>query len=216
MAADLGRFCAGEPISARRPGPASRAARWARRHPGPVYLAAGAVLAAAVVYAVYPPPKVEPVPLPVVQQPPPVEPDEEPRPAKTGAIGKVQAAANRMKTQNNIRQLAIAAHNLHETYGQLPPDAISDAKTGRPLLSWRVAILPFIEQGDLYKQFKLNEPWDSPHNIALLDKMPAKFEVAGTDPPKGHTYFQVFTGPGTLFDPARMRPAGRSARWARP
>ena len=45
--------------------------------------------------------------------------------------------------------------------------------SGKPLLSWRVHLLPFLEENELYEQFKLDEPWDSPHNIKLLDQMPA-------------------------------------------
>ena len=57
------------------------------------------------------------------------------------------------------------------TYGSLPPAAITD-KDGRPLLSWRVAILPFLDRSSLYAKFHLDEPWDSPHNLSLLDAMP--------------------------------------------
>jgi hypothetical protein len=75
------------------------------------------------------------------------------------------------------------------------------SKDGKPLLSWRVAILPLLGENDLYRQFKLDEPWDSPANKLLLDKMPAIFAPfgPGTNPP-GTTHFQVLVGPGTLFD----------------
>ena len=59
-----------------------------------------------------------------------------------------------------------------------PPAAICD-KDGRPLLSWRVAILPYIDQEDLYKQFHLDEPWDSPHNRSLIEKMPGTYMDLG-------------------------------------
>jgi WD40 repeat protein len=81
--------------------------------------------------------------------------------------------------------------------------------TGKPLLSWRVAILPIIGQMDLYKQFHLDEPWDSPHNIKLLDKMPDVFAI---DPKqKGTTtVFQVFVGKDAPFPPDQpiLYPAG--------
>jgi prepilin-type processing-associated H-X9-DG protein len=206
VAGDLGRFRSGEPISARRPGRMAQLARWARRHPGLVYVAAGAILAAAVVYAVYPRPKPDAGPTPIVQQPPPVEPEDEPPTVGPGALGQVRIAANRMVSANNVRELAIAAHNMEQTYGRLPADAIYDAKTGKPLLSWRVAYLPFIEEGTLYEQFKLDEPWDSQHNRPLVEKMPKKFTIPDSPAPPGHTYYQVFTGPGTMFDPAGFRP----------
>jgi hypothetical protein len=92
--------------------------------------------------------------------------------------------------------------NYHDKHGQLPPAVVYGAD-GRPLHSWRVLILPFINQDDLYKQFKLDEPWDSPHNIQLLSKMPPQFEPlpskARTMPPF-HTICHVFVGKGTAFD----------------
>jgi len=62
-------------------------------------------------------------------------------------------------------------HNYESTHGQMPP-AVVYGSDGQALHSWRVLILPYIEQGELYRQFKLDEPWDSPHNIQLLPKMP--------------------------------------------
>jgi hypothetical protein len=72
---------------------------------------------------------------------------------------------------------------------------------GKPLLSWRVLILPFIEQDELYKQFKLDEPWDSPHNIQLLQKMPQIYGPYRNRPTEdGTTYFQAIVGPGAAFE----------------
>jgi hypothetical protein len=85
-------------------------------------------------------------------------------------------------------------HGYHDVFNRLPAAAIVD-KDGKPLLSWRVAILPYLEQEALYKQFKLDEPWDSPNNIKLLDKMPRIY-----GPPGDKTVYRVFTGPGTVFD----------------
>jgi hypothetical protein len=72
------------------------------------------------------------------------------------------------------------------------------------LLSWRVAVLPYIEEQKLYDQFKLDEPWNSPHNLALLPKMPRTFEhFHGRVAPAPHTtYYRVFVGPGTAFEGA--------------
>ncbi len=68
-----------------------------------------------------------------------------------------------------------------------------------------MAVLPFLEQGELYKQFKLDEPWDSEHNKKLLAKMPAQFEPPLK--PKGWqpntTFYQVFVGDQTLFPPGK-------------
>jgi hypothetical protein len=78
--------------------------------------------------------------------------------------------AERMRSANNMRQLMIALHNYHDAHGHFPTD-VRD-KDGKPLLSWRVAILPYIEQEALYREFKLDEPWDSEHNKKLIEKMP--------------------------------------------
>jgi hypothetical protein len=158
-----------------------------------------------------------------------------------------QSAAERMRSQNNLHQLALAMHNYADTYAHFPAPAIYGGESGagggdpefqgsgpgdstvrgssaggpagggigspgpatmgraaakgRALLSWRVAILPFIEQGQLYRQFHLNEPWDSPHNKKLLAAMPklyAPVGKAGNDNPTS-TFYQVFVGPHAGF-----------------
>jgi hypothetical protein len=73
----------------------------------------------------------------------------------------------------------------------------------RPLYSWRVLLLPFLEQKELYDEFHLNEPWDSPHNRALIDRMPSNYEAPWTrrvKVPRGYTVLHVLTGPGTPFE----------------
>ncbi len=100
---------------------------------------------------------------------------------------------------NNIKQIGLALHSYHDAYGHFPPAVICD-KDGRPLYSWRVAILPFLEQSSLYNQFKLDEAWDSPHNMPL-SQTTLKCYVSPFD--YGNpwlTRFQVFVGPGTAFE----------------
>jgi len=206
VADDLAAWRRGDPVSARPRGPVSRAVRRVRRYRGPVYVSAGALVAAAVVFAVYPDKHtVEKPPAHVSPAPEPEEPADN---GNEGAIGKVQIAAARMNSMNNLKQLTIATHNMEVTYGRMPPPAIYHPKTGQPLLSWRVAYLPFIDSAltDLYKQFKLDEPWDSANNLPLLEKMPKVFETAGSKAPKGHTHYQVFVGPGTIYDPTLLKP----------
>ncbi len=69
------------------------------------------------------------------------------------------------------------------------------------MLSWRVAILPFLNQGALYKQFKLDEHRDGPNNKKLLSRMPRIYRVPNQDARATDTYYQGFAGPGTMFDP---------------
>jgi prepilin-type processing-associated H-X9-DG protein len=110
-------------------------------------------------------------------------------------VGKVQAAAERVKSQNNLRQIGLAMEQYHDKYNKLPMPAIYSPQ-GKPLLSWRVALLPYLEEEQLYRQFKLDEPWDSPHNKALLSQIPKVYASpkrdATGDPSR--TYYQVFVG----------------------
>jgi hypothetical protein len=110
------------------------------------------------------------------------------------------------RASDNIKDIVLAMHNYEGIHQHLPAAAIT-SQDGRPLLSWRVAILPFLERypeaNQLYKRFKLDEPWDGPHNIELLAEMPKIYGFVGkTDvkPEKYHTYFQVFVGKGTAFE----------------
>lgn len=120
--------------------------------------------------------------------------------AVTATTAEVQERANRRRSANNLKQIGIALHMFHDTYNQFPP-AATCSKDGKPLLSWRVMILPFIEQENLYKQFNLNEPWDSEHNKKLLDKMPKLYAPLGVKTKEPHTtFYQVFVGPGTIFE----------------
>jgi Protein of unknown function (DUF1559) len=68
----------------------------------------------------------------------------------------------------------------------------------KPLLSWRVAILPYMNYDSLYKQFKLDEPWDSAHNKRLLAQMPAEFAAPAADRASGQTQYRIFTGPQAI------------------
>jgi prepilin-type processing-associated H-X9-DG protein len=79
--------------------------------------------------------------------------------------------ARRMQCSNNLKQIALALHNYHDKYGSLPPAYIADDE-GNPMHSWRVLILPFLEQQQLYDQYDFHEPWDSPHNRTLIPFMP--------------------------------------------
>jgi RNA polymerase sigma factor (sigma-70 family) len=101
---------------------------------------------------------------------------------------------------NNLKQIGLALHNYHDAQKTFPAHAIyaKDGKT--PLLSWRVAILPYIAEDDLYKEFKLDEPWDSAHNKKLIPKMPKIYEPTLGKKDEGKTLIQVFTGPDTVFN----------------
>ena len=83
----------------------------------------------------------------------------------------IAAGSRQSQRQNNLRQIMLAMHNYESANKALPAYANFD-DDGKPLLSWRVHILPFLEQSKIYNEFKLDEPWDSPHNIKLVKRMP--------------------------------------------
>jgi hypothetical protein len=91
-------------------------------------------------------------------------------------------------------------HGYHDNRRAFPAAAIY-SKDGKPLLSWRVALLPYLDQKNLFNQFKLDEPWDSPHNKKLLSKMPKFYAPVGVDTKQPHsTFYRVFVGPGAAFE----------------
>ncbi len=113
-------------------------------------------------------------------------------------------ARRRKVSANNLKQIVREMHDFHDVNKMLPPPAICDPN-GKPLLSWRVALLPYLGENALFQQFKLDEAWDSPHNITLLEKMPKVYAVPGAKTREPHsTYYQVFVGPGAGFE---LRPA---------
>lgn len=135
------------------------------------------------------------------------------------AMAAAKASAHRERRMNQFKQLALAMHNWSEAnkkdgIRRFPPAAIT-SEQGEPLLSWRVAILPYLEQQELYDQFHLDEPWDSEHNKKLLEQMPDVYRdhelasVLGTDRlAPGSTTYVVPVGEGLVFggkDPTPLK-----------
>jgi prepilin-type processing-associated H-X9-DG protein len=115
------------------------------------------------------------------------------------AVQKVREAAARTQSANNLKQMALAMLNFESAQRRFPAAAICDA-AGKPLLSWRVAILPYVEQDNLYRQFKLDEPWDSEHNRKLIPLMPAIYALPAAPTKRGETHYRVFVGGGAGFE----------------
>ncbi len=115
------------------------------------------------------------------------------------AVRSSQIAAQRARSVNNLKQIALALHNFHSTNNHFPADI--RGKDGKQLLSWRVQLLPFLEQQELFNALQREEPWDSPHNKALLERMPAVFAVPNSRGEPGMTFYRGFKGTGTVFDP---------------
>jgi hypothetical protein len=103
------------------------------------------------------------------------------------------------QARNNLKQIGLALDNYHHDHGRFPPSAVY-SPDGRALYSWRVLILPYLEQADLYKQFDLDQAWDSPHNRTLLGRRPAVYDPVGIAAEPGLTYFQVLVGERAAFE----------------
>jgi Protein of unknown function (DUF1559) len=115
---------------------------------------------------------------------------------------KVHESTARATSSNNLKMIAIAMHSYADSQGLLPPQdgvMIGAPANSPPLLSWRVHILPYMEQLALYKQFKLDEPWDSEHNKKLIPQMPKTYMSARAPAETEKTYYKVFVGGGALF-----------------
>jgi prepilin-type processing-associated H-X9-DG protein len=116
------------------------------------------------------------------------------------AVQSARTAAQRMQSSNNLKQIALAFHNYESTYKQFPAAYQLDAE-GKRTMSWRVAILPFLEHANVYQMYKSDQPWDSDANQAatnipiLTYKNPADTKAGPME-----TSYMVVTGPGTLFE----------------
>lgn len=115
------------------------------------------------------------------------------------AIMAARSAALRQTSE--LKQVSFAMQMAVDAWGDYPVDVL-DAD-GKPLLSWRVAILPFLgdEGKQLFDEFRLDEPWDSDHNKALIPRMPAVYAAAGTVASQGLTGVMQPAGPGSFGQP---------------
>jgi RNA polymerase sigma factor (sigma-70 family) len=107
-------------------------------------------------------------------------------------------ARERMMSMNNMKMIMLAMHNYLGDKQSFPAKAITGSD-GKPKLSWRVALLPYLDQNALYQDFHLDEPWDSPHNKALIARMPEVFTTPISPAGEGMTRIRVFEGATTLF-----------------
>jgi hypothetical protein len=107
-------------------------------------------------------------------------------------------------SEDNIKNIVLAYHNFNDANGFLPTNQLS--KDMKPLLSWRVQILPYIEQDNLYKQFKLDEPWDSDHNKKFIEQMPKIYAPVRGKADPGTTFYQAFGGSNGWLKPGASIP----------
>jgi hypothetical protein len=110
---------------------------------------------------------------------------------------------------NNLKQIGLALHNFHDTYRGFPA-AYSIDEDKKPQLSWRVFLLPFVEEAALYNEFRLDEPWDSEHNRALIARMPAVYRGPGSELEEGKTNYVAPRGERTILVAPNEDQVGRA------
>jgi prepilin-type processing-associated H-X9-DG protein len=117
------------------------------------------------------------------------------------AVQAAREAARRMECTNNLKQIALAMHNYHNMYGSFPPAYVAD-ENGKPMHSWRVLLLPHLEQQGLYSRYDMSKPWDSPENQAVVQQAVHVYCCPSDSggPTSQTTNYMVITGKGTLFE----------------
>ncbi len=126
----------------------------------------------------------------------------------TEAFENVQGAVELEQSRTNLQQIGFAIQAHANAVGTMPADSRGKQvkgglqPAGRPLLSWRVHILPYLGEQALYRRFNLDEPWDSPNNRLLVAQMPAVYITpeAGKRAGPGKTYYRGFTSKGAAFE----------------
>lgn len=115
-------------------------------------------------------------------------------PASRGSRG----AARRTQCKNNLKQLGLALHNYHDTYGSFPPAyTVDDA--GNRLHSWRTLILPFIDQAPLYATIDLSKPWDDPVNAQAFETSLPAYQCPSATIEPGQTTYVTIAGEDHAF-----------------
>jgi hypothetical protein len=132
-----------------------------------------------------------------------------------------------VRSANSVHMIGLALQSYQDENGHLPPAVVRN-KEGQPLYSWRVLLLPYLDQDPLFQEFNRDEPWDSEHNKKLLKETPRCYRpFGGSDDAPGLTRYQVFIGPGTPFERNSLRldgfkntilvvEAGEPVPWSKP
>jgi hypothetical protein len=109
------------------------------------------------------------------------------------------------EAMNNLSQITMALHNYHDSMGGFPTSVWVNWQNNQQY-SWRVALLPYLEEVELYNKIIENGAWDSPANRELAARMPKVFQVPGKPAGPGKTFYQAFAGPDTMFGPLSVPP----------
>lgn len=127
------------------------------------------------------------------------------------AINASREAARRTQSINNMKQIALAMHNYQSTHGRLPSPVMlgPDGKTPH---SWRVALLPYLDQADLHERYRFNEPWDSQHNRTLMQEIPTPYRSPNDKQGSVNTSFFAIAGKDSFLGDSQPKPRGEGRR----
>ena len=118
----------------------------------------------------------------------------------SGPLYRIPPGPTNAQCSNNLKQIGLAMHNYHDVNDCFPPAYVAD-EDGKPMYSWRVLLLPYLEETYLYEQFNLDEPWDSENNRALRNMMPGMFICPeDVDNDGSQTSYVMIVGPKTFAD----------------
>ena len=133
-------------------------------------------------------------------------------PIRTAPETAIELRDSLVQSSENLRSIALAVRGYADAHGNPPPAVVRD-RSGQPLYSWRVLVLPYLENGEeVYRQFHLDEPWDSPSNKKLVARMPRVFApVRRTTNEASATFYQMLAcETGVLVE------AGEPVIWTKP
>jgi hypothetical protein len=123
------------------------------------------------------------------------------------SLTRTPAAARELQCRDNLRRIGLAMQRYHEVHGSFPPAYVAD-ENGKPMHSWRVLLLPYLDEQRLFREYDFSSPWDSPENVRLARRMPAVYACPeDTDAAFGDTSYVVVNGTGVVFDGPNKMPA---------
>lgn len=125
-------------------------------------------------------------------------------------FGLIGSAVERKRRERlwraNLKQIAVAIHHYHDTHRCFPAACVTD-EDGKPMHSWRVIVLQFMDDPqakELYKQYDFSQPWNSPQNLAVAERMPPVYRNPFRRDSKATTGYMVIAGSGAVFEPEKQ------------